>query len=657
MKFLGTCLLALGAASLSVLATAAPPVSAFTNYAQIESMKISPGGKFLAITKRSEGYELITVLRYPDLSVSTHSHFGDMIDIERFEWASDKRLLIQPARRFIGYRAYKVPTGEIIGLDVEAKKSDLLFGYRAGSSTTGTIMQGRKATDAWARIVRVLPEDTESVLIKTGSYDKTTNSGSLQRMNIRNGSLSRIAGSPLRDPYYILDAKNQPVLLNGGNERGDYETYKFKPDDRTWQLLSTSAESDGVIQPFATTGNPEEFFAVDELNSPTSSVIVWNPATKNRQVLFHKDISDVNVEGIDLDGKIWIYGYEDHFHEYWYPDPEHPLAKVHRSLRAGFKDANITITGSTRDMSLAVALISAPRIPPTFYLVDVKNLKLLQKLPARPDLKKEDLSQTDPFEVTVRDGTKIRGYLTTPNGAAQKNLPTILVLHGGPMAHDSYDYDSDVQLLASRGYAVIQINFRGSDGRGRAFMYSGYGKWGREMQDDVTDVVKWAIASGIADRARICTYGISYGAYASLTGAFREPDMFKCAVGVSGAYDLTLMFEKGDIQEWEGGVRYLQEALGTDMNELKLRSPVYNADKIKAKILLVHGKDDERTPFEHAKRMRDALQKAGNTPEWIAEGGEEHGINSEAHRLQVYEQMLAFFATNLGTADAAPVAQ
>lgn len=653
MKSQRLSLLAIAVASLSSVANAVPPVSAFTNYPQYQSMQISPGGKFLAITKQSEEFELLTVLHYPELTVQTSSHFGNEIDIDSLDWVSDSRLLIQPARRFYGYRVYKVRTGEIIGVDVDAKKSDLVFGYRAGASTTATIMQGRKDTKAWAEIVKILPPDAESVLIKTGSYDPKLNSSSLQRMNVRTGALSRISGSPVKDPEFVIDSNNQPVLVSGDNDIGDVETYRFKPADRTWELLSSSKENLGSIQPFAITSNPAEFLAFDNLNSSTYSIVTWNPTAKTQQVVFHKDISDILMEGRDFDGKPWIYGYDDNYREYLYPDPEHPLAKVHRGLRAGFKDANISIGSYTRDMSLAVAEISSPTIPQTFYLVDVKNMKLLQRLPAYPDLKKEDLSPTDPFEVTVRDGVKIRGFFTTPKGGAQKNLPLIVYLHGGPMSHDLYDFDSEVQLFASRGYAVMQVNFRGSNGRGRDFMRSGYRKWGLEMQDDVTDAVKWAISSGLVDRNRVCAYGASYGAYSALAGAYREPAMFKCAVGMSGVYDLQLMFEKGDVQEQKSGVRYMEEALGTDEADLRARSPVYNADKIKAKVLLIHGEDDERAPIGHAKRLRDALTKAGNPPEWMSEVGEAHGIRSEEHRAKVYEQMLAFFAKNIGAGTSA----
>jgi dipeptidyl aminopeptidase/acylaminoacyl peptidase len=251
--------------------------------------------------------------------------------------------------------------------------------------------------------------------------------------------------------------------------------------------------------------------------------------------------------------------------------------------------------------------------------------------------------------VKVRDGVKIRGYLTTPNGKS-KNLPMIVLVHGGPHGpFDDYDFNYETQLLASRGYAVLQVNYRGSGGRGREFMVSGYRRWGHEMQNDITDAVKWAIGFGVADRNRICIYGGSYGAYAALTGAYREPDMFKCAVGLSGIYDLPLMFNRGDIKDLKSGVRYLNDVLGSDEADLRERSPVYNAEKIKAAVFLIHGKEDERAPFEHAKRMREALQKAGNPPEWLSEGGEEHGIFNENHRARVYELMLQFFAKHIGT--------
>jgi dipeptidyl aminopeptidase/acylaminoacyl peptidase len=164
----------------------------------------------------------------------------------------------------------------------------------------------------------------------------------------------------------------------------------------------------------------------------------------------------------------------------------------------------------------------------------------------------------------------------------------------------------------------------------------------------VTDGVRWAIGDGVADANRICIYGGSYGAYSALTGAFREPGMFKCAVGMAGVYDLALMFQKGDIPTFTRGLNYLKDALGEDRDELRGRSPAHNAKAITAKVLLVHGKEDPRAPLVQAERMRKALVQAGNPPEWVTETGESHGIFNPQNRVETWNRILAFFERNVG---------
>jgi len=649
MKVLRPCLLTLAAVSLSTAESAAPPVSAYINYAEIQSMKISPDGSHLAYTKRSDESELLTVVRYPDFSVTAQTSMGHLLEIHRLDWGSETRLLLQPARKIPGYRVFKVPTGEIMAFDIDGTKLDVLFGYRAGNEQVGHLIKQRESTNAWAEIVDIPLDGSKSVLIQTRSYGTKTDSSSLQRLDIRNGRLSRLTGSPVRLADYVTNSKHQPLFVTGETLAGEVEVYWYKPDEKTWQLVATSEQPTAFVRPFAESTDPGEFLALNDVRTSTSSVIAWNPFTKEQRVLFHSAVSDARVEGTDPDRKVWLYAYDDHYPGYWYPDPDHPLARAHHMLRSIYKNANVTFTSQTRDMSLAVAQVSAPQLPPVFLLIDVKNLKILQEHPGRPSLKEADLSPTEPFEVTARDGMRIRGYLTLPRGSAGRNLPMVVVVHGGPHgSFDRYDFDGEVQLLASRGYAVLQVNFRGSGGRGREFTFAGYRRWGREMQNDLTDAVHWAVENGTADPDRLCIYGASYGAYAALTGAFREPDMFKCAIGMSGVYDLPLLFEEGDIQTRQSGLRYLREAVGTDMADLRSRSPVYNADKIKAAVMLIHGKEDRRAPFEHAKRMREALKKAGNKPVWISEFGEEHGILNENNRARVYSQMLEFLEKNLG---------
>jgi dipeptidyl aminopeptidase/acylaminoacyl peptidase len=262
------------------------------------------------------------------------------------------------------------------------------------------------------------------------------------------------------------------------------------------------------------------------------------------------------------------------------------------------------------------------------------------------------MASAKPFKMVARDGVELHGYLTIPKGSDGKNLPLIVHPHGGPHGpRDFWTFTPDAQVLASRGYAVLQINFRGSGGYGREFLYSGYGEWGATMQDDVTDATLWAIEQGHADAKRICIYGASYGGYAALMGVVKEPDLYQCAIGFVGVYSLPMMFEKGDIPDSRFGQNYLKEALGEDINSLKSRSPAYNVDKIKADVMLVHGGKDERVPIEQAEFLMAQFDKIGKPYEWFVKKREGHGFYKPENRLELYQKQLAFFDKHIGPAD------
>ena len=640
------CAMALGFPLLA--AAAPPPVTAFTNFAKYQTVKISPRGTYLAITRRETEHELLTVLTMPDLKLAGQTHFGELTDVERIEWANDHRLLVQPTRRFPGFTASKRPTGEIIGVDADMKNAELLFGYAAGKMQTGTRVKQRESVNAPARLLATLPGEPDTVLIQTYGYGIKGDFNAVYRMDVNTGALTRVAMSPVRDGTFVTDLEHRVAFVYGQDVEGRDHMYYRPSNGGEWKLLATGDDTSGWVTPVAPWSKAGEFLLLDNRDAATTGVFSFTPETGATKLLFRKPEVDAGSPSFDPSGKAWMFTYDDHFPDYWYPDPQHPLAQIHQWLRSTFRGNAVDISSATDDMAFAVARVSSPRYPLGFFYVDVKNRKLLQQLPAFPDLKPQDLADVEPIEFKARDGLVVRGYITVPNVPVKKKLPLIVMVHGGPHGvYDTYGFDNEAQLFASRGYAVLQVNFRGSGGRGRAYVSAGYRKWGHEMQDDVTDAVKWAIGDGVADARRVCIYGGSYGAFAALTGAFREPDMFRCAVGMAGVYDLSLMFDKGDIQTVTSGVNYLNRALGTDTEELKRRSPVYNAEKIHAAVLLLHGKDDERAPLEHARRMRAALEKAGNAPEWVTEWGEGHGFFDEANRAAAYERMLTFFAKHL----------
>jgi dipeptidyl aminopeptidase/acylaminoacyl peptidase len=251
--------------------------------------------------------------------------------------------------------------------------------------------------------------------------------------------------------------------------------------------------------------------------------------------------------------------------------------------------------------------------------------------------------------IKTRDNQEVPAYLTLPERSGDSLPPLVVLPHGGPhYTRDYPDFDTEVQLLANRGYAVLQVNFRGGGGYGERFRAQGYQNWGGVMIDDILDGTKQVIQNKKVDGDRVCIYGASYGGYAAMMAAIKEPDLFQCAIGYVGVYDLTAKYELGDIPERYGGVGYLERVIGTEMEHLKLQSPVFNADKIKANVMLIHGEEDRRVPIYHGKEMRKALKQAGNEPEWVFLATAGHGAWSLENRTRVYTEILQFLGENIG---------
>jgi dipeptidyl aminopeptidase/acylaminoacyl peptidase len=336
-----------------------------------------------------------------------------------------------------------------------------------------------------------------------------------------------------------------------------------------------------------------------------------------------------------------------------YVDPTHPDSKLLAGLEKAFPGQWVNLTSSTLDGNLVVFLVSSDRNPGEFYLFDRKQGRATYLAARSQWIDPEQMGVMKPIRFTARDGIEIHGWLTLPPGVKEaNNLPLIVNPHGGPYGpYDSWGFQRDVQLLASRGYAVLQPNFRGSGGFGRSFERMGYRQWGGTMQDDVTDATLWAIQQGIADKDRICLYGGSYGAYASLMGVAKEPDLYRCAMGFVGVYDLDMMYRRGDIRERDSGVDYLEEVLGRAKDELAQRSPAQQVERIKVPLMIVAGAKDRRTPPAQSELLVKNLKAAGKgdlLEDFYVEKGEGHGFYKVENNVKLYSKMLAFFDRHIG---------
>ena len=594
------------------------PVSAFTDDPELGLISISPNGDYLARSKRDGEYGTFQVVTYPGREVKINYGLGRHTEVGGMTWFDDDRLLITGVR-FVPVLDLRVPTGELHVVEVESGKMDLLV--RGGA------------------LMHQLPDEPDHVLILR--YNNRF--AEAHRMNVKNGHLRRIARSATRGGNLLANAEGKLEFSMGTNDEFVSEV-RHRPKGDDWRVLGTSRYGGEAWTPVVFGPSPELWYTLDSRDASTTGFGIFNTEDLSSDIVIRHPTVDISTVWIDSDNRPWAVRFDHHFPAYQYLNPAHPLAQQHAALTRMYPEDTVAITSSTRDYKVSVALISGDRQPGRFVLLNVDGRNVEHLAFRYPNLSADDLAPMAPVEFQVRDGATVYGYVTSAAKTPRPG-PMVVVVHGGPHGiRDYWGFDPIVQLLANRGYHVLQVNFRGSSGYGHAYMSRGFGEWGGLMQDDVTDATRWAIKTGLADAERVCIMGASYGAYAALMGLAREPGLYRCAVGQAGIYDLNLMERAGDVRERLSGIRYIRQSLG-DV-DLDTRSPTHLAGRIRAKVMLVHGGIDRRAPPMHARRMRDALEKAGHEVTWLFDDDQGHGfIGNEVNEDQ-YRRILAFLAEN-----------
>jgi dipeptidyl aminopeptidase/acylaminoacyl peptidase len=305
----------------------------------------------------------------------------------------------------------------------------------------------------------------------------------------------------------------------------------------------------------------------------------------------------------------------------------------------------VSLVSWSNDRSKIVVRVDSPKMGPAYALVDLTARKASWLGGEYEQLKAEDIAPVRPLKFKAADGQELTGYLTLPNGREAKRLPLIVFPHGGPAARDEPGFDWWAQAMASRGYAVLQVNFRGSDGFGWDFTKAGFGEWGRKMQTDLSDGVRYLATQETIDPKRVCIVGASYGGYAALAGATIDKGVYRCAVSFGGVSDLRRMVGYDKDRGGKASMRYWNRFIGAaDMNDpvLAKYSPALLADQASAPILLIHGKDDTVVPFQQSVEMADALKKAGKPVELVVQDHADHWLSLGGTRLQMLQATMAF---------------
>uniref|UniRef100_A0A486XTU9 Putative peptidase n=1 Tax=Rheinheimera sp. BAL341 TaxID=1708203 RepID=A0A486XTU9_9GAMM len=622
----------------------------FARHDQFIQVKISPTGQYLAATRRADaGNVELVVIDRTKMQVVSQRHFSGDDTIGSVEWANEERLLITMARQ-IGALEQPQWTGELFAVDANGKKAIMLNGYRSKERDTTV-----------ADVIDWLPEEKNEVVISHYNWRHKEPYVDFYQLNIVSGRKKRLGGAPIRAVSgsavrALTDSEGYPKLVVGLDPKNTNKLLMLYRAERSgdWRTLASYERKKGSFIPLTFSADDSAIWGVSNSETDTMALAKVDIATGKETILAknkHVDMSPIfSFRGgrtVELIGASFEY---DQIDNYFFDSvQDKAFSSTLQGLIAAFPNSSVNVTSATSDNKLMVLSVVSSNKPRTFYLFDSKQNQVSFLLHSAPWLAEKPLPQTQSITYKTRDGQEIVALLTLPVGVEAKNLPLILLPHGGPHGvRDSIaQLDKDAKVLASHGYAVLQPNFRGSGGFGSAFIVSGYKKWGTMMIDDMTDGVRYLIDTGIADSRRVAVYGGSYGGYASLMSVIREPDLYRCAINFVGMSDLSLMYEEGDTTESNLGIDTLEDYIGRSDEVLKGQSAIHNLDKLKVPVFIIHGAEDRRVPLIQAEVLKKAFDERGHPYEWMVKEKEGHGFYKPENEAERWERMLKFLEKHM----------
>lgn len=638
----------IGFATLAGSAFAKPPVDAFSEVPEIRGVKLSPDGNSVAYIQRTGETDVLVI---HDFVTSTAKPLVQVTDIKaRYVHfvGNDYVVLVASAEtRTNGFRdryensaafAFNVKTGKYTQLLRNTK--DLFpaqtgLGRIIGVSPDGKNVfmpayVGATYQEAAPEVLRVPLEGGRG--LRDGGAKGTTDTVGWV-MNSSGQVIAREQFSEGRDLHQIQKREHN----------GSWKTiYENKTEIPTLGMVGVSSDGQSLI---VIDINESEFMSLSNMSLADGKI---SPSPMRRE--------DASVADVVRDINNVTYGvrYSGMFPSYDMFD-ETVEAEI-RAVQQVYKTSAVYLSSWSDDWSKMLFFVEGGPLTEQYAVYDRKAKKLTPIVTSRPSIKREDVGEVITIEYKARDGLKIPALITWPTGVAaadRKNLPLVVMPHGGPEAYDSVRFDWMAQFLANEGYAVLQPNFRGSSGFGNSFVTAGYGEWGRKMQDDITDGANALAKMGWADPNRMCIVGWSYGGYAALAGGALTPDRYKCVAAIAGVSDLNEMLatERKEHGGNASTVAYWELLIGDpkkDKEAIQAVSPSTLAANFKVPVLLIHGSDDKVVPIRQSELMHDALRNAKKTVRFMRIPGDDHNLVDNNSRRQMLTALKDFLAENIG---------
>lgn len=597
------------------------PLTRFFKKPERTAYRISPDGTYLAFLKPYKRRQNVHIQRLGAAKAQRLTSELDR-DISQLFWKGNHTVLY--LRDF---------------------KGDENFHVFAADCLTGQSRDLTPFENVRALLIDELPESDTELLIALNR--RTPECFDAYRLNVETGELTLLVENPGSITHWFTDHNGEIRLAISTD--GVNQTFLYR---------ATSAEAfrpifhlnfRDTLTPLFFTFDNQRFYAASNLGRDKTAIVCFNPETgKEDEVIFEHPEVDVSELAYSRKRKVLtMVSFITWKREQVFLDKE--IERIFTRVQRELPNYELVLASHNKAEDRFIFRTYSDRSLGAYYLYDSHTDTLTELAKVSPWLKEEDLCEMKPIQYTSRDGLCIHGYLTLPKGIEPKNLPVVVNPHGGPWARDAWGFNPEVQFLANRGYAVLQMNFRGSTGYGRAFWEASFKQWGKAMQNDITDGVHWLIHQGIADPKRIAIYGGSYGGYAVLAGLAFTPDLYACGVDYVGISNL-FTFMKTIPPYWKPYLEMMYEMIGnpeTEAEAMREASPLFYVQNIKAPLFVAQGAKDPRVNIEESNQIVNALRARGVEVPYLVKENEGHGFRNEENQFEFYRAMEKFLKKHL----------
>ncbi len=632
------------------------PIEHFSNLPDVSQLTLSPGGKKISAIIRIDAEETQGVaIQVTDLKSGKKKMvlFTDNTQyfIGNTWWKDDTTLLVRtwyPSDRdtWTGFRTARYDTREIRLMIINTDTGEVINPFKRTLLKKYTILPTHLGN-----VIDDLPDDPDHILISIPGLNRGYPWWPVvYKLNIHN-QRARVIQDPEENVVgWVTDTQHNLRASYRLDEGRVFNRVKDPKTDEWRELWPYDIFSEDEVNILGFDADPNIVY-ISAYKNDYKAVFKVNLRDKalQRELVYADPNYDVNGQLIYSNKDNRILGIGSGGEEGTiFTDPL--FASLQEEVNKALPNTRNFIYGITDDETQFVVYSTGPKESGTYYLGSMNPTQLKAVAYRYSKLPPDVLGDVQKIHYEARDGVEIEAYLTLPKGVPPKKLPTVMFPHGGPIARDSIAFDFWAHFMANRGYAVLQMNFRGSGGQGLSFRNAGLKNWGKEMQDDIEDGALALIKRGITDPDKICIVGASYGGYASLMGVVKTPNRYQCAIsvnGVSNVFDLV----KDNRAFWRG-YNVIDEQIGNDNKTLREISPVNFANKIKAPVLLIHGELDRQVEIKHSYQMRDALSNAKKDVTFVELDGEDHYLSNEAMRRKAFGAIAAFLAEHLPVEEA-----